>query len=80
MRFKYLLLAACLVLLHTTASAAGNQAPAPNILLVIADDMGLDASNCYQIGTQQAPMPTLEKLCADGLVFDNAYAAPVCSP
>lgn len=52
----------------------------PNILLVIADDMGLDASHCYEVGRSQAPMPNLEKLCAQGMVFDNAYAAPVCSP
>jgi len=53
---------------------------APNILLVIADDMGLDASACYSVGKRQAKMPTLEAMCAKGMVFDNAYAAPVCSP
>ncbi|MEM7445405.1 MAG: sulfatase-like hydrolase/transferase, partial [Pseudomonadota bacterium] len=52
----------------------------PNILLIIADDMGLDASACYDVGDQQAPMPNLERLCEEGLVFENAYAAPVCSP
>ena len=52
----------------------------PNILLVIADDMGLDASNCYEIGSQQANMPILEAMCAKGKVFNNAYAAPTCSP
>ncbi len=52
----------------------------PNVLLIIADDMGLDASHCYDLGDQQAPMPNVEAMCAEGLVFDNAYAAPVCSP
>ncbi|MEF3047830.1 sulfatase-like hydrolase/transferase [Pseudotabrizicola sp. L79] len=52
----------------------------PNILLIIADDMGLDASRCYALGDQQAPMPNVEALCASGMVFDNAYSAPVCSP
>lgn len=52
----------------------------PNVLLIIADDMGLDASLCYDVGDQQAPMPNLERMCADGMVFDNAYSAPVCSP
>lgn len=51
-----------------------------NVLLIIADDMGLDASACYEVGDQQAPMPFLEAMCAEGLVFENAYAAPVCSP
>ncbi|NRB32263.1 MAG: sulfatase-like hydrolase/transferase [Rhizobiaceae bacterium] len=61
-------------------TAATAVASKPNILLVITDDMGLDASNCYAVGNSQAPMPNLERLCAQGLVFDNAYAAPVCSP
>lgn len=52
----------------------------PNILLIIADDMGLDASRCYTVGDKQAPMPNIERLCEQGLVFDNAYSAPVCSP
>ena len=52
----------------------------PNVLLIIADDMGVDASACYDVGNTQAHMPNLEKLCASGLVFDNTYAAPVCSP
>jgi arylsulfatase A-like enzyme len=53
---------------------------APNVLLIIADDMGIDASPCYSMGNQQAEMPNLSAMCAKGMVFDNAYAAPVCSP
>lgn len=52
----------------------------PNILLIIADDAGLDVSRCYDVGRQQAPMPTVENLCETGLVFEQAYSAPVCSP
>lgn len=52
----------------------------PNILLIIADDMGVDASACYDVGDTQAKMPNLEKLCSEGMVFENAYSAPVCSP
>ena len=52
----------------------------PNVLLIIADDMGTDASMCYKLGKQQAVMPNLEAMCSKGMVFDNAYAAPVCSP
>ena len=58
-------------------TAAANR---PNILLIIADDMGLDASRCYDVGTDQAPMPVVEALCNQGMVFENAYAAPLCSP
>ena len=52
----------------------------PNILLVIADDMGLDASPCYGVGAEKPDMPVLEAMCRDGLVFDNLWAEPMCSP
>jgi len=74
------LLTALSLPVSSLATSAGSSDQPPNILLVIADDMGLDASHCYTAGNQQAPMPTLKKLCDNGLVFDNAYAAPVCSP
>ena len=74
MKIINLSLAAAALLFVTHAHAK------PNILLVIADDMGLDASSCYEIGNQQAKMPVLEAMCAKGKVFNNAYAAPTCSP
>ena len=52
----------------------------PNILLIIADDMGHDASPCYQLGKDKPVMPVLQKFCREGIVFENAYAAPTCSP
>lgn len=52
----------------------------PNILLVISDDLGLDASSGYQVGTDLPTTPTLDELAASGLIFDNAWATPLCSP
>ncbi len=52
----------------------------PNILLIIADDVGIDASPGYAVGSQLPKMPNLEKLMSEGLVFDNAWSFPVCSP
>jgi arylsulfatase B len=54
----------------------------PNILLVIADDMGVDVSPCYAVGAGnlRPAMPTLSALCTAGVVFDNFWAAPECSP
>jgi len=55
------------------------QAP-PNILLVIADDFGIDTSPCYETGTDKPSMPTLARLCREGLVFDRYWTPPECSP
>ena len=52
----------------------------PNILLVISDDLGLDASSGYQVGTDLPVTPTLDALAANGLIFDNAWSSPLCSP
>lgn len=75
------LLSCALLALVTGNSAALAQTASPNVLLIIADDMGLDASPCHDVGAPiSAAMPILAALCDDGLVFENAYAAPMCSP
>jgi arylsulfatase A-like enzyme len=53
---------------------------APNILLVIADDLGLDAFAQYGISAEQPVTPVLDQLANAGLVFDNAWSSPTCSP
>ncbi|MGL4172994.1 MAG: sulfatase-like hydrolase/transferase [Actinomycetota bacterium] len=52
----------------------------PNIMLVIADDFGVDASPCSDLGAEKPSMPTLERLCGNGIVFDNAWSNPTCTP
>lgn len=52
----------------------------PNILLIIADDMGVDATPGYPIGAIKPTMPHLQDLADNGITFDNAWAYPKCSP
>lgn len=53
----------------------------PNILLIIADDLGKDATPWFApYETQKAHMPHLEQLMQDGLAFDNVRSSPVCTP
>ena len=52
----------------------------PNILLIIADDMGLDASPGYSIGNNKPNMPHLQSLISSGIRFENVWSNPVCSP
>jgi arylsulfatase A-like enzyme len=51
----------------------------PNILLVIADDMGVDASNQYSYSSDRPATPTLDALASAGIVFDNVWATPACT-
>lgn len=57
--------------------------PAPstgNVLILIADDMGLDSSPCYGLSSDPVRMPNLEKICSQGVRFDRAWMTPICSP
>ena len=54
------------------------QARQPNILLIIADDLGAEALPCY--GNTVFTTPNLDTLAQEGARFDNAYASPVCTP
>ncbi|NKB70111.1 MAG: sulfatase-like hydrolase/transferase [Candidatus Latescibacteria bacterium] len=58
---------------------AGGTSP-PNILLIIADDLGLDATPGYPLGAEKADMPNLVGLQGEGVTFDNFWAYPVCAP
>lgn len=52
----------------------------PNILLIIADDLGVDVMPGYYQNPLMASTPTLDSLRSVGLTFDHAWAAPVCTP
>ncbi|MFB1004201.1 MAG: sulfatase-like hydrolase/transferase [Bacteroidia bacterium] len=52
----------------------------PNILLIIADDLGKDAITGYDEGTTKPNTPTLDSIRMSGLTFDNFWVYPTCSP
>ena len=52
----------------------------PNILLIIADDMGVDATNGYAEGTVKPNTPHLDSLMSAGLKFTNCWVNPTCTP
>ena len=61
-------------------SEESSNSSSPNILLVIADDMGLDATPGYSIGNIKPLMPTLQNLSDNGIRFTNVWSNPVCTP
>jgi arylsulfatase B len=57
----------------------------PNILLLIADDLGVADIGAYTAGPNAEPgspppTPTIDSLAATGLLFREAWSAPVCTP
>ena len=57
-----------------------NIAKQPNILLIIADDMGLDATPNYNIDGIKPNMPILQSLMSNGIKFNNLWSYPLCTP
>ena len=52
----------------------------PNILLIIADDLGKDALRGYAEGSIKPNTPNLDALRNSGITFNNFWAYPTCSP
>lgn len=51
-----------------------------NVLLIVADDIGVDYVGAYQEGTNPPPTPNIDSLANNGVLFRNAWANPSCSP
>jgi arylsulfatase A-like enzyme len=64
------------------ATVASTNAPAPrrpNIILIVADDLGYGDLGCY--GQTMIKTPNLDKLAAEGIRFTDFYAgSSVCAP
>ncbi len=62
-----------------TPLTAPAQTARPNLLFILADDLGWKDLGCY--GSTFYETPNLDRLAATGMRFTDAYAAcPVCSP
>ena len=69
------LFAASLVLFPSTDTRAAER---PNIVLIMADDMGYEcvgANGCLDYRT-----PELDRLAASGVRFEHCYSQPICTP
>ena len=76
MKRTIFLLSLISLILSENANAQGH----PNILLVIADDLGVDHSNGYHEPQVRPTTPTLDSLRSVGITFENAFATPLCAP
>lgn len=76
---KNLIRAAALVALASIPTFT-NAAEKPNILVILADDLGYGDLGCYNKGSK-IPTPNLDRLASQGMRFTDAHApASVCSP
>lgn len=73
--YKFLSLVLLAGLLSLPAGLRGQ----PNVVFILADDLGWSDPGCF--GNPITETPHLDRLAAEGMQFTNAYApAPICSP
>ncbi|MBR8535156.1 arylsulfatase [Carboxylicivirga sediminis] len=63
----------------TTNTKQTKEANKPNIIYILADDLGYGELGCY--GQKQIETPHIDALAASGMLFKQHYSgAPVCAP
>jgi arylsulfatase len=78
MPIRILILLAGLLLAAAAAAQPAASRP-PNIVFILADDLGYGELGCY--GQQKIRTPSLDRLAAGGMRFTQFYSgAPVCAP
>jgi arylsulfatase A len=73
-RFRTLLVVYVVLATALLAVAADR----PNVILIMADDMGYECLSTY--GSQSYETPRLDQLAAAGIRFDHCYSTPICTP
>ncbi|MHC4228450.1 MAG: sulfatase-like hydrolase/transferase [Planctomycetota bacterium] len=71
------LAAACMLLNRPSSFAASGKRP-PNLIVIMADDLGAKELSCY--GNKQHLTPNLDLLAQTGLRFETCYSTPICHP
>ena len=74
--YARLVVVGVLGLLMTPALHAVDQRP--NIVLIMADDVGYECFGCY--GSKQYKTPQIDQLARGGIRFNHCYSQPLCTP
>src|SRR6516165_2633802 len=69
----------CLSLALSAPVARAADARKPNILIILADDLGYGELTCQ--GNPQIPTPNIDSIARNGIRFTSGYVSgPYCSP
>ncbi len=55
-----------------------NESVKPNIILIMADDMGYESLGSY--GSAEYQTPNLDRMAREGIKFNHFYSQPLCTP
>lgn len=76
--FTLLLKAAMTAELSAAATAAAAPATKPNVLIIVADDLGY--ADVGFNGGKVVPTPNLDRLASTGVILSDFRSCPICSP
>jgi arylsulfatase A-like enzyme len=68
----------CVLCVLCRSSGAAEASQKPNIIVILADDLGYGDLACY--GTSKVATPNLNHMAKEGVKLTSFYVAPVCSP
>lgn len=74
-----LVLAVLATLLSPRPMAAGEAGSQPNIVVILADDLGYGDVACYN-AQSKLPTPRIDRLAGEGMRFTDAHSASACTP
>lgn len=77
--FLFALLIAAIATNSFIGTVIGTQAPPPNVIFILADDLGYGDLGCY--GQKLIQTPNLDRIAKEGMRFTQMYAgSTVCAP
>ena len=76
--FLFALLGLLTLVRPCAVSAAPATAQRPNIIFILADDLGAKELGCY--GNKEYRTPNLDRMAAEGTRFETFYVMPLCTP
>jgi arylsulfatase A-like enzyme len=68
----------CLALVACAAPGGASPDERPNVILFLADDVGVEAFSSY--GGTSYETPHLDRLAQQGMLFTHCYSQPLCTP
>ena len=72
------LLALVVAAVLTMAGHAAAEDGKPNIILIMADDLGIECVGTH--GSLDYKTPVLDELASRGIKFNHCYSTPICTP
>ena len=69
---------ACLAFCLVSFASAGVVPQKPNIIFILADDLGIGGLSCY--GADKFKTPNIDRLADSGIRFEHCYSSPLCGP